>query len=132
MLEEAPPETPMAKPGFPAAPWLLRANDEHAPRAVAAGLVAAPDSTDVAVTLGNSATYRQITPTSGATARSRLGSPEPVAASNAQVFALIAEGRHRVDHRSVQSSRAPPPRRGHVRPAVGRSTVALPTTTSEV
>ncbi|MBE1495322.1 acyl transferase domain-containing protein/acyl-CoA synthetase (AMP-forming)/AMP-acid ligase II/acyl carrier protein [Amycolatopsis lexingtonensis] len=51
LLEEAPPETSMASPGFPATPWLLSADDEHALRAVAAGLADAPDSVDVAFTL---------------------------------------------------------------------------------
>ncbi len=51
LLEEAPPESPAARPGFPAAPWLLSADDEPALRAVAAGLADAPDGVDVAFTL---------------------------------------------------------------------------------
>jgi len=93
----------------PAAPWLLRADDEHAPRAVAAGLVAAAGQHR---RRRHPRELRDLPPDHPDERRDgqvRAGLPEPVAASNAQVFALIAEGRHRVDHRSVES------RRGHPR-----------------
>ncbi|MEV0416009.1 type I polyketide synthase [Streptomyces sp. NPDC050448] len=53
IIEEAPAEDPVAvaRPGFPAAPWLLSAADGNALRAVATALLDAPDDIGVGYTL---------------------------------------------------------------------------------
>ncbi|MEV4969856.1 type I polyketide synthase [Streptomyces scopuliridis] len=51
IIEEAPPADPVARGGFPAAPWLLSAADGTALRAVATALLDAPDDIDVGYTL---------------------------------------------------------------------------------